>query len=541
MSHFVSRYSVAILIAAALIPAKAALSQPVTQSSLWEMNQGLWLDSESTDRAVAERIQALLTGDESQSARQAGEREALRAFYESRSFAPAWSRNGKPTKNATAAARYLANVADDGLDPADYPAPAFDDADVSKLASDDVRMSTSLLAFVRHASVGRISFAKVSDAISYDLKAPEPLEVLPKLAAASDIGAELNSFLPQHAGYKALRAKLAELRKKGQAVRIPDGPVLSLGKEDPRVPLLRKALNVPKGEGLRFGKPLEAAVREFQKNANLAVTGTVGSATLSRINGGNSKLEDLIIANMERWRWLPHDLGSTHVVVNVPDYSLKVFDGERLVWSTKIIVGKPGHMATPLLSATMQHLTINPTWNVPPSIIRNEYLPKLSADPDALDRLGLKVKRKANGSIQVYQPPGSRNALGRIRFNFPNEFSVYQHDTPNKDLFARNERALSHGCMRVKDPEKYAEVLLSLSQPQDHFSADRIRKLYGDEERNIKLKAPIQVHITYQTAFVDEAGQLQTRADIYGRDQTMLSLLGGQASKLAEMRSKTRL
>jgi len=224
-------------------------------------------------------------------------------------------------------------------------------------------------------------------------------------------------------------------------------------------------------------------------------------------------------------------------VVNIPDYSLKVFDGRRLVWSTRIIVGKPGEMATPLLSASIQHLTINPTWIVPPSIVRNE----LGASPEALDRLGLKVKKGPNGSLRVYQPPGPRNALGRIRFNFPNEFSVYQHDTPNKQLFSRSERALSHGCMRVQDPEKYAEVLLSLSQPQDHFTIDRIRKLYGDEERSIKLKRPIQLHVTYQTAFVDETGQLQTRADVYGRDGTMLALLGVEARKLAELRSKTGL
>jgi murein L,D-transpeptidase YcbB/YkuD len=497
-------------------------------------------DLQTTDTAVAEKIRELLPDDQAQ-ARKAPEREALRAYYESRAFAPLWTLNGVATKNAKQAVAYLGGVASDGLDPADYPSPRFDDTDPAKLASDDIALSTSLMAFARDASVGRVSTAKVSDAISYALKPPTAEEVLRKLSVSSDVRSDLAGFLPQHEAYKALRQKLAELRQKGQAGRIADGPVMSLGKEDARVPQLRRVLNLGKGEGQRFDKKLEAAVKEFQRNAKIPVTGSVNAQTLSRLNAGgkNSKAENLIIANMERWRWLPRDLGTTHVVVNVPDYSLKLFDKGKLVWSTKIIVGKPGELATPLLSATMTHLTINPTWNVPPSIVRKEYLPKLSYDPYALERMGLKVTRR-NGSLHIYQPPGDRNALGRIRFNFPNEFSVYQHDTPTKHLFARDERALSHGCMRVQDPEKYAELLLSLTQPQDRYSIERIRNMYGDSERTIKLKTPVQVHITYQTAFVDNAGQLQTRADIYGRDHVMMALLFDRPSRVAE-RSKVRL
>jgi L,D-transpeptidase YcbB len=149
----------------------------------------------------------------------------------------------------------------------------------------------------------------------------------------------------------------------------------------------------------------------------------------------------------------------------------------------------------------------------------------LREDPDALSRIGLKVGRNQDGTLRVYQPPGERNALGRIRFNFPNKFLVYQHDTPNKELFAKNERAFSHGCMRVQNPEKYAEVLTSISQPTEGFTADRIRGLFGRGERNIILENPIPVHVTYQTAFVDSIGTLQIRPDIYGRDAQTLKLL----------------
>ena len=228
---------------------------------------------------------------------------------------------------------------------------------------------------------------------------------------------------------------------------------------------------------------------------------------------------------MERWRWVPRDLGKTHVTVNLPDYTLKVTDQGKTLWSTKIVIGKVGAQATPLLSETMKYITVNPTWNVPPSIIKNEYLPALARDPNALARIGLQMTHNKDGSIRIYQPPGEKNALGRIRFNFPNKFLVYQHDTPQKHLFAQQQRAYSHGCMRVENPEKYAEVLLSIAQPDEKYTAERIRKMYGDRERTLTFKTPIPVHLTYQTAFFDDAGQFQTRPDIYGHDKTMIGLL----------------
>jgi murein L,D-transpeptidase YcbB/YkuD len=176
----------------------------------------------------------------------------------------------------------------------------------------------------------------------------------------------------------------------------------------------------------------------------------------------------------------------------------------------------------------MKYITFNPTWNVPPSIIRNEYLPALARDPTVLGRMGLRVGRNSDGSIRIYQPPSERNALGRVRFNFPNQFLVYQHDTPDKYLFSKPVRAYSHGCMRVENPDKYAETLLSISQPEEGYTAQRIRSLYGRGERNIDLKNPIPVYLTYQTAFVDDTGQLQTRPDIYGLDKSVTALLRGE-------------
>jgi murein L,D-transpeptidase YcbB/YkuD len=193
------------------------------------------------------------------------------------------------------------------------------------------------------------------------------------------------------------------------------------------------------------------------------------------------------------------------------------------VWTTRIVIGKPS-MPTPLLSETMKYITVNPTWHVPQSIVQNEYLPALAQDPTVLDRMGLHVSY-SGGEVQITQPPGDGNALGRIRFNFPNRFSVYQHDTPDKQLFGHDVRAYSHGCMRVQDPAKYAEVLLNIARPHERWTAERIKNMFGSAEQDIQLPAPIRVHLTYQTAFVDTSGKLQFRRDVYNLDSRTLAAI----------------
>ena len=218
------------------------------------------------------------------------------------------------------------------------------------------------------------------------------------------------------------------------------------------------------------------------------------------------------------------------MIVNIPDYRLTLWKNEQVFWSTKIVVGKP-NLPTPLISAQMKYITVNPTWNVPPSIIENEYLPALQQDPEALDRIGLKLTQDPDGTIHISQPPGAGNALGRIRFNFPNKFLVYQHDTPDKYLFARDKRAYSHGCMRVQNPLIYGEKLLSLVDPQGHYTAAKLESMFGGNEININLPKFIWVHLTYQTAFVDENGKLQFRDDVYGRDAKMIAILKSNSER----------
>jgi murein L,D-transpeptidase YcbB/YkuD len=206
----------------------------------------------------------------------------------------------------------------------------------------------------------------------------------------------------------------------------------------------------------------------------------------------------------------------------------------KQVWTTKIVDGKPT-MPTPIMSAEMKFITVNPTWNVPPSIVAKEYMPALQQDPTVLERMGLTVSTNPDGTVHIAQPPGEKNALGRLRFNFPNKFLVYQHDTPEKHLFAYDKRAFSHGCMRVQDPVKYAEVLLSIVRPHDGYTQDRIQKMFGSSELDIPFPAFIPVHLTYQTAFVDNEGKLEFRDDIYGRDKALLAILKGDERKVADI------
>ncbi len=435
------------------------------------------------------------------------------------------------------------------MDPADYPTPTIKaGADAAALADAEMRLTASALTYARHATLGRVHYSRVSADITYNQVAPESVDVLAKLANAKDAAAVFDSYQPPQPAYRALRKKLADVRgHKGDAgpEKVSGGPVLKLVTDkkgqtvlmqDERVPLLRAKLGLdPVKDDLFYDKPLADAVAAYQKGKGLSANGQLTNATLDALNGKRHDRDDnIIMANMERWRWVPRDLGKAHVVLNIPDFSLRVYNNGAQVWQTRVVVGKPG-TPTPLLSETIKYITVNPTWNVPPSIIYNEYLPALQQDPTVLKRMGLNLVQRPDGSVHISQPPGEKNALGRIRFNFPNKFLVYQHDTPDKHLFAHDKRAYSHGCMRVQEPDKYAEVLLGIALPGQNYTRDKIKSMYGHSEIDIKFPAPIPVHITYQTAFVDESGKLVIRDDLYGRDQRLLVALKGEDRRVAEV------
>ena len=522
---------------AAAEPAKAAIAAPAAAPA----------PAPSGDVAVADKLRELFAGKIDRAFTRKADREGAETYYKTHDYKPVWITDGALNARGKAAIAYLAQVDTVGLNPADYPAPDFKAAATPDAQAEaELKLTDSVLNYARHAQIGQIHFTRVAADISFDLVAPEPAAVLAKLAESSDTAAALDSYNPPQEGFKALKAKLAEIRNKGSVpdkaedkpvhrVKVPEGKILRPGMKDQRVIALRERLDISGDKtSTAYDDAVRDAVKAFQTEADLTVDGNLGNVTVRALNG-EPKPEhrvaadptDTILVNMERWRWLPRKLGNangTYVMVNVPDYTLTLTHQDKLFWKTKIVVGKPGK-ATPMTTAEMKFITVNPTWNVPPSIIENEYLPALREDPQALDRIGLKVKQDPDGTVHIFQPPGAANALGRIRFNFPNKFLVYQHDTPDKYLFAKEERAYSHGCMRVQDPLVYGEKLLSIELPNEHYTAAKIERMFGGNEININFPNPIPVHLTYQTAFVDDAGKLQLRKDIYGRDQRMIAIM----------------
>ncbi|UPJ48865.1 L,D-transpeptidase family protein [Bradyrhizobium sp. 200] len=496
------------------------------------------------DQPVADRLRDMLGAKSLRYFDRKNERAAVEKFYSARDYAPQWTQAGKLTDSGKGVIARLKDAASEGLNPADYPVPDFAAASPDLLAEAELKLTASMLDYARQAQSGRMHWSQVSGDILYPEHPTDPAEVLANISTAKDASAALDGYNPPHKLYRELKAKLAELRGQGDGpmIHIAEGPALAfkaatkkqgeVAPEDPRVPQLRAKLGVAENpDGTHYDAKVAAAVRKFQESVDLKPNGVLDDRTVKAINSPKRDRHiDTVLVNMERLRWLPRQLGAAslgnaYVILNVPDFTLKVMQNGASVWTTRVVTGKPGKHATPMLTETMKFITVNPTWNVPPSIIYNEYLPALQQDPTVLQRMGLRLERNRDGSIHISQPPGEANALGRVRFNFPNKFLVYQHDTPDKHLFAKEERAFSHGCMRVQNPDVYAATLLNITMPNERYTPERIRSMYGRSEIDLKFPTPIPVNITYQTAFVDDAGKLQIRKDIYGRDATMISLL----------------
>ena len=505
----------------------------------------------AADQPVADRLREQLAAKTLRLFDRKGERQAVEKFYSGREYAPVWTSAGSLTATARGVIARLKDAASEGLNVSDYPVPDFAAATTPEaLADAELKLTSSMLDYARQAQSGRMHYSQVAYDILYPEHPTDPAEVLANVTGARDASAALESYNPPHKLYKQLKAKLAELRGQGDGpvATIADGPALAYKAatkkqpavipEDSRVPQLRAKLGIADNpDDTRYDEKVAAAVRKFQESADLKATGVLDDKTVKALNSPKrDKIIDTVVVNMERWRWLPRQLGAAnlnnaYVILNVPDFTLKVMQGGSQVWTTRVVTGKPGNHATPMLTETMKFITVNPTWNVPPSIIYNEYLPALQQDPTVLQRMGLRLERTRDGGIHISQPPGEANALGRIRFNFPNKFLVYQHDTPDKHLFAKEERAFSHGCMRVQNPDQYAATLLNITMPSGGYTPEKIRSMYGRSEIDLKFPTPIPVNITYQTAFVDDAGKLQIRKDIYGRDAGMLALLKGSRGR----------
>jgi murein L,D-transpeptidase YcbB/YkuD len=439
------------------------------------------------------------------------------------------------------------------MSPEDYQlsteAPADDgtaltDENMDLLAALDLELSARALRYARQASGGRLVPDKLTK--YYDIT-PQTVDLavaMQALQRSPDPAAYLKSLQPGHPAYAIFRKVLASLQAlKGEAK--PElsegGEAIVAGQEDPNVALVRRRLaalgygetEALPGEEAILDGGLSEALKTFQADAHVEETGALDAATMEALNDrtGSAAISRLVY-NMERLRWLPKSLGERHVFVNQAAYSLKVVDDGRVVWRSRVIVGKPNSQ-TVAFSDNMERVVFNPTWGVPPSIMKNEIIPKLRRDPGYLDRLGYRVLTPGtkklvrsrsvnwgayrNGKVPylVLQPAGDDNALGELKFLFPNSHDIYMHDTPMRDLFQKNVRAFSHGCVRVQNPREFAEVLLGMDQ------SEIAARIATGESQETPITSPTAVHLTYFTDWPADDGRLITYDDIYGRDERM--------------------
>jgi len=396
------------------------------------------------------------------------------------------------------------------------------------------------LKYAREASGGQFDPRRLSRYHDITPERVAPGDAMSMLAKTFFPARYLQNLQPQHRAYGIMKAELAELRKeqdKEAFTPIAKGPRVKLGESESRIPAVRKRLASLSGGAISdvtddlFDSDLSEALAKFQKTAGIKVTGRLDNSTVNALNNqGEENNLARLTDNMERMRWLPKNLGTRHVFVNQPAFQVLVMDGSSEIWRSKVIVGKKDTQ-TSAFHDEIETVVFNPSWGVPPSIIANEYLPKLRNDPSYLDRIGFKVttpdgRRIASRNIawwnyggkvpyNIQQPPGSDNALGELKFLFPNKHNIYMHDTPTKDLFAKDERAFSHGCVRVENPREFATVLLGWERARIDSNTE------GGKSQTVALDTKVPVHITYFTAWPDKTGKIEYFKDIYGRDAAM--------------------
>ena len=458
----------------------------------------------------------------------AKERAAIKTFYDARADKPVWIADGAWTPAAKAIAARLGAADEDGLDPRAYPVPSLAEKPDDKAVADaDLRLSAAAVLYARDARGGRINPSSISRLITPTLDLPTADAVLSKLAeAGTQAGDTLAAYNPATEGYRALKAQLATLRgpkvPAAKPLTLPPGPTLKTGMRDPRVPALRNhfGLESRPGEGDLYDASVADAVTRFQRERGLPGDGVLNKRTLLALaNLGRptkSGDEAELLVNMERWRWLPPTLGPDYVLVNVPEFRLRIFRDSKLRDETRVIVGK-AESPTPTFSGMMEYAVVNPSWYVPPSILKT-MAPKL-ASYGGKTWGGYEIVRRG-GHISLRQPPGEKNALGFIKFMFPNQHAVYLHDTPNRSLFSASTRAFSHGCVRVDDPFRFADAVLP------DWTEERLKKLIGKGERTIRLPQKLPVHLAYFTTWVDDLGSLRRAPDLYGYDAPMRAALG---------------
>jgi murein L,D-transpeptidase YcbB/YkuD len=489
------------------------------------------------------------------------EREAIAAFYGARAYAPLWTEGSAFSAKAAALMQEIRNAAAWGLDPSDFDllfsfkpgSAALQPPDV--VAEADLGVTLAALKYARHARGGRIM--NPTEQLNTNLdRRPQlipPAEVMQGLGSAEDPAAYLAGTNPKHEQFVRLRDKYLALTAKG---KIPAGSDLAPGAKDPQVALLRQRLGVrveadgnQAGDAEHYDKGLEAAVIAFKESRKLPADGTVDAATraaLNKIDKGDAKK---VQANMEMWRWMHTDLGDMYMIANVPEFMIRLMKGNEMLHTERIVAGELDKQSS-IFTRSLKNIVFRPMWRVPESIKVKELWPSLLRGGGLMRQYGLEVETKDGQRLdyrtmdwtkidirnyEVVQPPGKKSVLGVVKFSFPSQHTIFMHDTPDKWMFNSSQRTLSHGCLRLRNPVRMAELILAYDKGWDAAKIAELIKS-GPLNNEVVMEKRIRMHITYFTQWVDDAGSLKSYPDVYGHEKRVVQALGGKWTEIAKGR-----
>jgi murein L,D-transpeptidase YcbB/YkuD len=475
--------------------------------------------------------------------------DALREFYSRREFRAAWT----SVQSQQQLLKALADSYDDGLNPADYHLPLLQElmqqvsapgATATLKAQYDILLTEALLRVGYHLSFGKVDPVSFDPQWNYGRTLPrtDVAKEIESAIASSNVYDRIAALEPTHQLYVRLKQELARYRtaeREGGWPQFPAGPSLKPGASDPRIPALRARLarsgDLPAGlveDPQLYDAPLTAAVKQFQQRNGLEPDGVLGATTIAELNVPVAQRIMQLRVNLDRGRVLLQDLPDQFVVVNIAGYTVYLVKGQQVAWNARVQVGKT-YRRTPLFRSEITYLVFNPTWTVPPGIIKADILPAARKDPSSITRKGLRVldangreldpasidwSRFNSGHIPytLRQDPGPKNALGRVKLMFPNAYSVYLHDTPSQSLFEQKDRAFSSGCVRVERALELAERVLDDPQRWNQGSIEQV--ISSGSLQNVTLKKKMPVLLAYWTAWVDPQGMVNFRRDVYGQD-----------------------
>ncbi|MGO4907869.1 murein L,D-transpeptidase [Pseudorhodobacter sp. W20_MBD10_FR17] len=479
----------------------------------------------------------------------ASDDKEIAAFYHDSGFAPIWTGEGQEARRS-ALLTALAGAGAHGLpvnryDPARLIAAARDARTEGDRGRLDVMMTRALLDYAHDVQTGALTPGKVIPLIKREVPLRDRRKNLEAFLASEPV-AFLKSLPPRTPAYAQLMRTKFELEQRvalgGWGEKVSVG-ALKPGDSGKAVLQLRDRLvalhYLPRSVTATYDASIQKAVQAFQTDMGLEADGVAGAGTIEQINiGPQERLESVVVA-MERERWMNIERGPRHIWVNLTDFTAKIVDHGRVTFTTRSVIGaNSDDRQTPEFSDEMEYMVINPSWNVPRSITTKEYLPMMQRNPNAashlkiVDSRGRVVPRSAinfaaysarSFPYSMQQPPSDGNALGLVKFIFPNQYNIYLHDTPSKSLFAREVRAFSHGCIRLSDPFDFAYALLA-AQTDDPVGVFKSHLATGKESR-VVLDVPLPVHLVYFTAYPSNTGRIEYRRDVYGRDAAIFRAL----------------